>query len=65
MNDLYRGLIKNIFLTFHDFKAYLDNEEELEHEGHVDVGITFPEVPDAQDVLAPDDVSGPQQAAKT
>ncbi len=28
------------------------------------MGITFPEVPDAQDVLAPDDVGGPQQAAK-
>lgn len=40
----------------------LDNKEELEHEGHVDMGITFPEVPDAQDVLAPDDVGGPQQA---
>ena len=42
--------------------AYLNNEEKLEHEGHVDMWISVPEVTNAQDVLPPDDVGGPQQA---
>ena len=33
------------------------------NEGHVDVRISIPEVADAEQVLAPDDVRGPQETA--
>ena len=42
----------------------LNDEEELEHEGHVDVRVSLPELADAQQVLAPDDVAGPQETEK-
>ena len=40
----------------------LDDEEELEHEGVVGVGIALPEHADVGQVLPQDDVSGPEDA---
>ena len=40
----------------------LDDVEELEHEGHVGVGVSLPQAPQADQVLADHDVAGPHQA---
>lgn len=37
----------------------LDDEEELVHEGHVDVRVGLPEAADVEQLLAHDDVDGP------
>ena len=50
-----------ILMTKTILTDYLYNEEKLEHECHVDMWISIPEVTNAQDVLPPDDVSRPQQ----
>ena len=37
----------------------LDDKEELEHEGHVDVGVSLPEGADVEQLFPEDDVPGP------
>ena len=40
----------------------LHDVEELEHEGHLVVGVAFPQLSDAEQVLSHDDVAGPHKA---
>ena len=53
-----------ILMTKTILPDYLYNEEKLEHECHVDMWISIPEVTNTQDVLPPDDVGRPQQTGR-
>ena len=62
-----RGHILSLDLLKVEFRVDMEpigdlhNVEKLEHEGHLVVGVAFPQLADAEKVLSHDDISSPQK----